>query len=242
MSLLEAYLSKVSLSEEQEKKLIEYADFLLYQAQEKEDKIKSFPIQAYYSVADLEAIKAMYPVNKEWTYSEFMQAFPVTTQKMEIINKKLYIMPSPNRLHQKILRQLSIAFTLFTEKNDLGEVYFSPFDVKLDEENVVQPDILFIAKVHYDILTKQGASGTPDLVVEVLSPANYKAERERKKETYRKFGVTEYWEIQPKTQVVSVEILEENTYKLFSEAQEKGKVKSSILEGFEIEISTLFEE
>lgn len=240
MSLLENYLSKKKLNEEQEKKLIEYAEFLLYQAEK--DKIKPFPFKAHYSVEDLEAIKAQYPEDKEWTYSEFMEAFPVTTQKMEIINKTLYIMPSPIRLHQEISRRLSIALSLFVEKNDLGKVYYSPFDVKLDEGNVVQPDILFIAKIHYDILSKQGASGPPDLVVEILSPSNYKAERERKKETYRKFGVTEYWEIQPKTKDVSVEILEEDIYKVFSQAQDNGIVKSSILKGFEIEISTLFED
>lgn len=241
MSVLAEYLAKVNLTEAQEQKLIEYADFLLYQAEKKQEVSKPYPMQSHYSVEDLQTIQAQYPPDKEWIYSEFTQAFPVTTQKMEIINQTLYIMPSPNRLHQKIARKLSFALISFTEKNDVGEIYFSPFDVKLDEENVVQPDILFIAKIHYDILTKQGASGTPDLVVEILSPANYKAERARKKETYQKFGVTEYWEIQPKNKEVSIEVLEEDVYQVFSKAQEKGIVKSSVLDGFEIEISTLFE-
>ncbi len=105
-----------------------------------------------------------------------------------------------------------------------------------------QPDIIFIAVSRYYIIENKKVKGTPNLVVEIWSPSNIKKEREMKHKTYQNQGVTEYWQIFPKKQEIRIEVLnEEGKYKLFSEATKIGKVKSKVLNGFEIEIETLFE-
>ena len=85
--------------------------------------------------------------------------------------------------------------------------------------------------------------GSPDLVVEIWSPGNTSDEKAMKQEQYRKNAVTEYWQIEPKAQKVKIEVLNATQqYEIFSEATKTGKVKSKVLEGFELEIATLFEE
>jgi Uma2 family endonuclease len=43
------------------------------------------------------------------------------------------------------------------------------------------------------ILTKRGVEGSPDLVVEILSPSSVKRDKVSKVEAYARFGVPEYW-------------------------------------------------
>lgn len=70
-------------------------------------------------------------------------------------------------------------------------------DVFLDNHsNAVQPDIIFVAKGNLDII-KTKIRGVPDLVGEIISPGNTKHDTERKKALYEKFGVKEYWIIDP---------------------------------------------
>ncbi len=56
-------------------------------------------------------------------------------------------------------------------------------------------------------ITEKGIYEAPDLMIEVISPANYKKLREEKKQKYADFGVREYWEIYPKKQKINVEVL-----------------------------------
>ena len=65
----------------------------------------------------------------------------------------------------------------------------------LDEQNIVQPDILVVcdqAKI-----TEKNIQGTPDLVIEILSPATSVKDRREKKRLYERFGVSEYIIIDP---------------------------------------------
>ena len=115
----------------------------------------------------------------------------------ELLNGVIYMSPSPVRDHQRIVLKLSSAIHQFVEKNNLGEVNVAPFDVYLDEQkNAVQPDLVFIAKENLSII-QEHIHGVPDLIVEVLSEGNKSHDLKTKKELYEKFGVKEYWIVDP---------------------------------------------
>jgi Uma2 family endonuclease len=63
-----------------------------------------------------------------------------------------------------------------------------PMDVKLDEGNVLQPDILYITGERKEII-KDRVEGAPDLVIEILSPSNAYYDLRQKKNIYEKYGV-----------------------------------------------------
>lgn len=118
----------------------------------------------------------------------------------EVIENALYMSPAPTPGHQKISIVLSSAIFNYAEKNKIGEVYYSPIDVFLDEaSNAVQPDIVFFFKETLIKIDNTGLHGTPDLIIEIQSPGNAKHDLVTKKMLYEKFGVKEYWVIDPES-------------------------------------------
>jgi len=115
----------------------------------------------------------------------------------ELIEGSLVKEPSPLYEHQRSLMKLSNLIYNFVEQNDLGEVLVAPMDVYLDNENVFQPDILFIAKENLSLIEKDGIHGAPDLVIEILSPSNKNNDLIIKFRNYERHGVREYFIVDP---------------------------------------------
>lgn len=96
--------------------------------------------------------------------------------------------PVPSTQHQETLRDLGFLLYQFVRTHQLGEIFFAPFDVVLDNKTIVQPDIVSITKEKYHILTQCGCEGVPDLVVEIISPATFYRDSEKKICSLRKGG------------------------------------------------------
>jgi Uma2 family endonuclease len=117
----------------------------------------------------------------------------------EVIDNTLYMSPTPITSHQRTVKRLSIEMDRFLTSESLGELFFAPFDVFLDENaNAVQPDILVILHENRHIIDEASSiHGVPDLIIEVLSQGNKKHDLITKKQLYEKFGVKEYWVVDP---------------------------------------------
>lgn len=136
----------------------------------------------------------------------------------EVIDNSLYMSPAPSPFHQRIIKKLSFKIDEFVNDHALGEVFISPVDLYLDEEeNAVQPDILFISKDNTITIDLDGLHGVPDLIIEVLSPGNEAYDRSKKKELYERFGVREYWIVDPKTKIATGYSLERNRFEKIGE-------------------------
>ncbi len=199
--------------------------------------------KSYYSLEDLQKISQQFPIDKKWNFDDLSLHFPQNLKhKVEILNNKLLIMAAPSFIHQKISMKLSRELSFFVENNNLGEILTAPIDTKLDDDNGVQPDILFIAITRYQIIKENYIDGAPDMVVEIWSPSNKKKERNAKHDLYEQKGVKEYWTIFPKKREIIVEVLENNQYKIFSKGKKNGVIQSSVLNGFEIKIEEIMPE
>jgi Uma2 family endonuclease len=175
------------------------------------------------------------------TLAEYL-TWPEEQPYYEFINGVATRMPCPTLQHQILIKKLSRFFDDFVEERSLGLVVFSPIDVHLNEKQYLQPDIVFVAKENSSILKKR-IEGSPDLVVEILSPSNAYNDVVLKKFVYEEFGVREYWIVNP--EVRSVEVLTNGGagsigFQITSKARIQGVVRSAILEGFSLEIQTLF--
>jgi Uma2 family endonuclease len=145
----------------------------------------------------------------------------------ELIDGNIYMSPSPITPHQRTIGRLFTRMASFVEENDLGEVFIAPYDVYLDEENnAVQPDIIFVAKKNLSII-RDHIHGIPDLLVEVLSPGNMNHDTLRKKNLYERFGVKEYWIVDPKTRESIGYHLEDGKYREFFRSI--GAIQSELL-------------
>ena len=148
----------------------------------------------------------------------------------ELINGQIFMSPTPTNLHQRISRKLLIKLSEFVEKRSLGEVFDAPLDIYLDNyKNSVQPDIIFISKDNpSQPLDHIPYHGIPDLLIEILSPSNDDHDLITKKELYEKFGVKEYWIVDPITKEVLVYQLLNHSY--FLAGKEIGKISSPLLQ------------
>lgn len=147
----------------------------------------------------------------------------------EVIENTLYMSPTPTGQHQRILKKLLVQLDLTLRETNMGEVFISPLDVFLDEAaNAVQPDIFFIRSGNLSIVNPNGhVHGVPDLIIEILSPGNATHDKVRKKDLYEKFGVKEYWIVDPLTKNTIGYSLVEN--KFVSLGEFDGEVKSVLL-------------
>ncbi len=169
--------------------------------------------------------------------SSFMdRAFDLT----EIINGEGYMAPCHFSNHQVILARLYNLFYQFISRSKIGEIFLSPLDVLLEEGvNRFQPDLIFIKKENLHIV-KEWIRGVPDLVVEVVSQNSLTLDSVIKKEIYERYGVKEFWLVFQEEKVIQVYINDNGRYRLFSYAEQKGSVRSQILDGLEINIEEIF--
>ncbi len=181
---------------------------------------------------------------KKITYSEFRQMeFDDNDPYIyELINGKLVRKSAPQPRYQRISRKLLRLMDDFIQKGNLGEVFYAPIDFFLDEENVPQPDLVFVSTARSFIVDEMdGILGVPDLVVEIISPSSIRMDRVDKKDLYEGFGVPEYWLIDPKNTAIEVFSFQNGRYKSTDFANELNqKVTSSILNGFEVTLSDIF--
>ena len=124
--------------------------------------------------------------------------------RRELIEGDFYVVPAPSIRHQTVAANLGMNLRDFVRRNHLGTVLWAPTDVVLSMENVVQPDILYVSNERREIITEDNVEGAPDLVIEILSPGTAERDRELKLALYTRYGVREYWIVDPEESTVQV--------------------------------------
>jgi Uma2 family endonuclease len=161
-------------------------------------------------------------------------------QRYELIEGDLLMTPSPVTKHQRILGNLYFEIKLSLRDKELGELFVAPFDVHLDNENVVQPDILFISKERLNIIGEKNIQGAPDLVIEVLSESSAYRDLLQKKKLYAKFGVKEYWIAIPEEESIEMYILKDDKYALHKTCSRNETLEAPSLKDLKIELKNIF--
>lgn len=171
---------------------------------------------------------------------ENYKILPETGPRYQLIEGDLYMAPAPNRYHQEISFNLEYILRGYLESHRLGRVYHAPFDVVLDDYNVFQPDIIFVANDHLAILTEAGAEGAPDFVVEILSPKTAKLDRDNKRRVYATSGVRELWIIAPETRQIEVYLLGQDAAAPVATYDENDSFASALFPGLTFRASAIF--
>lgn len=158
-------------------------------------------------------------------------------QRAELIDGELYMMAPPNKIHQRMVMELSFRIRDYIGKyNEDCEVFPSPFAVFLNanHEIYLEPDISVICDNNK--LTDDGCSGAPDWVIEIVSPASRSMDYNKKLFKYRTAGVREYWIVDPTKKQITVYNFEHDTFEEYSFSN---SVKAGIYNDFEIDFSQI---
>lgn len=173
------------------------------------------------------------------TYEEYLRL--PDDQRYELLEGELVITPAPTSRHQRILIRLTAILEAHTYGQGVGTLLIAPTDVVLSDITVLQPDLLLVLGDRTAIIDPNGAvHGAPDLVIEILSPSTAQRDLEQKRLLYGRFGVREYWIVDPETK--SIEVLTQQgpgleTWQRFASGV---KLISPLLPGLQIESVSIF--
>jgi Uma2 family endonuclease len=175
---------------------------------------------------------------KKYTYEDYLKT--PEDKRYELIEGELLMTPSPVTRHQRISGRLFAQIFTYVNEHNLGEVFAAPFDVHLDDENVVQPDIMFISKERLNIIGEKNIQGAPDLVIEIISENTAYRDLVQKKRLYARFGVKEYWIAIPEEGLIEIYVLKDNIYTLYKTYSKDDTLESPYFKDLKISLNRIF--
>ena len=174
------------------------------------------------------------------TFKQFRQ-LPDDGKRYELVRGEVHLTPAPTTKHQLILRRLSTSLDTYLMKTPLGQMFFAPLDVRLGADTALQPDIVYVANAHAAIIQEDYIRGTPDLVVEILSPSTAAHDRATKLPLYAQAGVGEVWVIDPQAKTVEILRLQGDKYLVEAALAGRQSLTSVCFPGWELPLQDLFD-
>jgi Uma2 family endonuclease len=158
-------------------------------------------------------------------------------EPVELMKGRFVVSPSPNVLHQTIIGILFEILQACARKTG-SKALLSPMDVILSNDTILQPDLLYVSKARRGIV-KQRIDGAPDLVVEIIS-GSARRDRIEKLDLYARYGVAEYWIVEPEAQVIQFLINENGRFVVHTPTD--NRYRSPQLPEVEIQIADFWHE
>ncbi len=175
---------------------------------------------------------------RRYTYEDLGDT-PDDGKRYEIIGGELIVSAAPVRKHQKLSYRCTQLLGDHVDERDLGEVYYAPVDVAFSEEDVVQPDLLFIRKERLGFYRGNTVYGAPDIVLEIHSPSSGLRDRTEKFALYERGGVREYWQADPDGRTLAIYAL--NASRRYERIEPiDGVLHSRVLPELAIDVAALF--
>ena len=182
------------------------------------------------------------PTTIKLSYEDYV-GFPDDGKRHELIHGEHYVTPAPLTKHQTISGNLQGHIFQHCQQTKSGRVFVAPTDVKFTETDVVQPDLLFISKDQFHIITRENIQGAPDLIVEILSDSTRRRDERLKRTLYEQHGVKEYWIVDPELDSIKLYRLRDGRYDAPHELtleQSQAILTTPLLSGFSLSLSDLF--
>jgi len=132
-----------------------------------------------------------HPTNR-WTV-ERVRALPDDGNRYELVDGELVVTPAPRGLHQEAIQALVIRMEPWLRETRIGRLLFSPADISLGEDEILQPDMFVYRTATGTRLRDWSDIVQLRLVVEVLSPTTARYDRQLKRRRYQRARIDEYW-------------------------------------------------
>ena len=164
---------------------------------------------------------------------------PDNDKRYEVIDGELYVSPPPDWMHQEQLFNLGYVVKGWVKAHCLGRIAQAPVGVVLDDENGLEPDLVFVFHERAHIIQRRGVFGAPDLVVEVLSPSTESRDRGLKLRRYAAAGVPHYWILNTEGPYIEERVLGEDGYRLVGTFGPGQVFRPTIFRGLDIPLDEI---
>jgi len=171
-----------------------------------------------------------------------LEALPDDGKTYELFEGELSVAKAPSLKHQELIGRLVTILNNYLDQNPTGQIWVTP-GVIFDEYNSAIPDLAYIAQDRIrQIASGIHIVGAPDLVIEIMSPGSENVRRDQvvKRQTYAKFGVKEYWVVEPIVEIVEISRLQENILASAGTFRAGDEVTSPLLPDLRFAISDVF--
>jgi Uma2 family endonuclease len=175
--------------------------------------------------------------SEHYTWQEYQQWSD--DQRFELVGGEPFAMaPSPGFRHQTIAGELA-AVLIPHFRGKKCRAFIAPFDVKLSEQDIVQPDLFVVCDKNP--IKRTHIEGAPALVVEIISPSSAAHDRIRKMDLYARCGVKEVWLVTPYPPMVEIFLLDGASYRRVSAFQKENELVSATFPELRIPLEPVFD-
>jgi len=169
-----------------------------------------------------------------------LERAPDDGRRYELYDGDVFVIPAPIPRHQ-VVQHLVTELLLEQCRRHGGFAVSSPIDIVFSEYDVLQPDVVFFRPERAHLVDLDRAiRHAPDLCVEILSTSTEANDRRRKLQMFARYGVPEYWVIDPVTESIEVYRLETGSYMLAQRVSEDDEVRSTVLPGARLRAGRIF--
>ena len=180
----------------------------------------------------------MRDAQKRFGYADLL-ALPEDGRRYEIHGGELVVVAAPLLRHQMVVLEVATVLADYGRRSG-GLAVTAPFDIVFDEYDVAQPDVVYFRaershRVSLDAVTR----AAPDVAVEVLSPSTASIDRGRKMQMFARYGVLEYWIVDPVRLEIEVHALE-NGYRRAQVATGVDTVRSVLFPDLSFAAASIF--
>ena len=186
-------------------------------------------------------VALLYPVQGQWSEEDYLALDKHGENYLiELADGVLEVLPMPDLYHQGLVQYLFRQLDDHVRQRRSGEVFLAPLPVRLWENQLREPDVIFLKPQR--IKDRHKPPEGADLVVEVLSPGekNWARDMTTKRKVYAKAKIPEYWIVDPEARNVTVLTLGAKTYKVHGKYGAAARAASKLLPGFTIDVDKLF--
>jgi Uma2 family endonuclease len=163
--------------------------------------------------------------------------------RYEVIDGDLHISSNGRLRHQIVCTRLAAVLGAWCDDTADGEAVSSPCLIFASDQGVI-PDVVWLSSERLDLALGDDGHlhAAPDLVIEVLSPgaANQQRDRELKRKLYSRYGVQEYWIIDPRAGAIEVHRREQAALQVMATLAAQDDLTSPLLPGFRLALAALF--
>lgn len=143
-----------------------------------------------------------------------LERMPEDGHRYELYDGEVFVVPSPIPRHQVAAHKLGDLLGAYGQSHG-GIVLISPIDIVFSEFDVVQPDVVFFTRARARLVQPDvPIRDAPDVAVEVLSPTTAATDRGKKMQMLARYGVPEYWLVDPRAKTVEIYRLADGAYVL----------------------------
>ena len=175
---------------------------------------------------------------KVLTYEEWLK-LPEAEGIEEVVNGEIRKMPPNKWNHAQTIEQLGLQLRAKADADNIL-VVTTVFGLVIRQQPFTTrvPDIAVFLRSH--VVEQDGyIHSPPELIVEVLSPANTRAERTEKLKDYESLGVPEVWVVSPEARTVEVLRLEASRLVTTALLRE-GRIAPSHVPGMSVDIAAIW--